>query len=182
MRVNACARRLYISNGICCSVQPGYKNPLAWTMQSSFDLNAHVQLHAQGFAGQSPLRRVLNLMGCCSINVPGNRAIPALYWIRRFERCGLWLWHCGSKLSSEPLEVAPLYKYTDETPNLCTAAWHRYTGVPYDQRAMRVKLGETLLMDAGQPLDFDATAASTYLRDTAAVHGTVRALTPHLCA
>ena len=50
----------------------------------------------------------------------------------------------------------------------------RYTGVPYDQNAMRIKLGDTLLMEAGQPLDFDATAASKYLTDTTAVHGTVR--------
>ena len=50
----------------------------------------------------------------------------------------------------------------------------RYTGVPYDQRAMRVQLGETLLMDEGQPLDFDTVAASKYLKETTAVHGTVR--------
>lgn len=49
----------------------------------------------------------------------------------------------------------------------------RYTGVAYDQRDMRVQLGNTLLMDRGQPLDFDAVAASQYLKDTTAVHGTV---------
>lgn len=56
------------------------------------------------------------------------------------------------------------------------ALGRRYTGVPYDQKAVRIKLGDTLLMDAGQPLDFDATAASIYLKETAAVHGTVRTL------
>ena len=48
----------------------------------------------------------------------------------------------------------------------------------YDQRDMRVQLGDTLLMDRGQPLDFDAVAASEYLKDTTAVHGTV-CLLPH---
>ena len=52
----------------------------------------------------------------------------------------------------------------------------RYTGVAYDQRDMRVQLGDTLLMDRGQPLDFDAVSASEYLKDTTAVHGTVRHL------
>jgi glutamate N-acetyltransferase/amino-acid N-acetyltransferase len=46
--------------------------------------------------------------------------------------------------------------------------------VLYDQGAMRVQLGDTLLMDEGQPLDFDAVAASKYLKETTAVHGTVR--------
>ena len=49
----------------------------------------------------------------------------------------------------------------------------RYTGVPYDQGAMRISLGGIPLMDAGQPLDFDATAASAYLKDTTSTHGTV---------
>jgi glutamate N-acetyltransferase / amino-acid N-acetyltransferase len=34
-------------------------------------------------------------------------------------------------------------------------------------------LGDTLLMDKGQPLEFDAKAASQYLKDKASVHGTV---------
>ena len=38
---------------------------------------------------------------------------------------------------------------------------------------MRVQLGDTLLMDKGQPLPFDAAAASAYLKGQAAVHGTV---------
>ncbi len=62
------------------------------------------------------------------------------------------------------------------SPVLTTVRWHagRYTGVLYDQGAMRVQLGDTLLMDEGQPLDFDAVAASKYLKETTAVHGTVR--------
>lgn len=49
----------------------------------------------------------------------------------------------------------------------------RYTGVPYDQGAMRISLGGIPLMEAGQPLDFDTTAASAYLKDTTSTHGTV---------
>ena len=45
--------------------------------------------------------------------------------------------------------------------------------MPYDQNAMRISLGDIQLMEAGQPLDFDATAASAYLKDTTATHGTV---------
>ncbi len=35
-------------------------------------------------------------------------------------------------------------------------------------------LGDMVLMDRGQPLEFDAKAASAYLRTAAAGHGTVR--------
>ena len=43
----------------------------------------------------------------------------------------------------------------------------------FDAQALDITLGEVPLMRAGQPLAFDATAASTYLRSTTAVHGTV---------
>jgi hypothetical protein len=36
-----------------------------------------------------------------------------------------------------------------------------------------VKLGDIQLMQAGQPLAFDAKTASKYLKDTCAKHGTV---------
>lgn len=49
----------------------------------------------------------------------------------------------------------------------------RYAGVEYEPNEMNIKLGEIALMEKGQPLAFDAKAASAYLRDTAAVHGTV---------
>lgn len=49
----------------------------------------------------------------------------------------------------------------------------RYTGVPYQQADMRISLGELPLMEAGQPLDFDAAAASKYLTEQTSKHGTV---------
>lgn len=49
-----------------------------------------------------------------------------------------------------------------------------YSGVSFDQNHLKVVLGDTTLMDQGQPLPFDPKAASAYLRDTCAVHGTVR--------
>lgn len=53
------------------------------------------------------------------------------------------------------------------------AAAAGYSGVEFDQDNLMVKLGDSLLMEGGQPLDFDAKAASKYLKDTCAVHGTV---------
>ncbi|PSC69634.1 arginine biosynthesis bifunctional chloroplastic-like [Micractinium conductrix] len=53
------------------------------------------------------------------------------------------------------------------------AAAAGYSGVQYDQAAVRIQLGGMLLMDKGQPLEFDAKAASAYLRGRADVHGTV---------
>jgi hypothetical protein len=47
-------------------------------------------------------------------------------------------------------------------------------GVQFDQNDLAVRLGDIQLMEAGQPLPFDAKAASTYLKDTCSVHGTVK--------
>ena len=54
------------------------------------------------------------------------------------------------------------------------AAAAGYAGVEYDQAQVRIVLGETLLMEAGQPLAFDEVAASNYLRERAAEHGTAK--------
>jgi glutamate N-acetyltransferase/amino-acid N-acetyltransferase len=50
--------------------------------------------------------------------------------------------------------------------------------VQYAQDAVRIQLGDTLLMDKGQPLPFDEKAASAYLRSRAEVHGTVNVQVP----
>lgn len=50
--------------------------------------------------------------------------------------------------------------------------WHS-TGVQFDQNDLAVKLGDIQLMQAGQPLAFDAKTASKYLKDTCGKHGTV---------
>jgi glutamate N-acetyltransferase/amino-acid N-acetyltransferase len=54
------------------------------------------------------------------------------------------------------------------------AAAAGYSGVLFDQNDLGVRLGDTPLMAGGQPLPFDKAAASKYLKDAAAVHGTVR--------
>lgn len=41
-------------------------------------------------------------------------------------------------------------------------------GVPFEQDNLRIKLGDFLLMENGQPLDFDRKAASAYLEKAAA--------------
>jgi glutamate N-acetyltransferase/amino-acid N-acetyltransferase len=53
------------------------------------------------------------------------------------------------------------------------AAAAGYSGIEFDQDNLMVKLGDTLLMENGQPLDYDAKAASQYLKDTCGKHGTV---------
>ncbi|KAF6263030.1 arginine biosynthesis protein ArgJ [Scenedesmus sp. NREL 46B-D3] len=53
------------------------------------------------------------------------------------------------------------------------AAAAGYSGVQFDQNDLAVRLGSIQLMEAGQPLAFDAKAASTYLKETCAKHGTV---------
>jgi glutamate N-acetyltransferase/amino-acid N-acetyltransferase len=48
-----------------------------------------------------------------------------------------------------------------------------YSGVQFDQNNLGVQIGSIKLMENGQPLEFDKAAASKYLKDTCAVHGTV---------
>ena len=48
------------------------------------------------------------------------------------------------------------------------AAAAGYSGVDFEQTDVRLQLGPHLLMEKGQPLDFDAEAASAYLADTTA--------------
>ncbi|ERN07771.1 hypothetical protein AMTR_s00012p00117440 [Amborella trichopoda] len=48
-----------------------------------------------------------------------------------------------------------------------------YAGVPFIPNELRISLGGILLMDGGQPLPFDRTAASAYLKHAGETHGTV---------
>jgi glutamate N-acetyltransferase/amino-acid N-acetyltransferase len=54
------------------------------------------------------------------------------------------------------------------------AAAAGYAGVPFDQAQLRIAMGPHLLMERGQPLPFDAKAASGYLKAAGDAHGTVR--------
>nr|GMD06983.1 arginine biosynthesis bifunctional protein ArgJ, chloroplastic isoform X1 [Ipomoea batatas] len=48
-----------------------------------------------------------------------------------------------------------------------------YAGIPFNPNKLRISLGDTLLMDGGQPLPFDSVAASNYMRKAGETHGTV---------
>ncbi|CAK0784331.1 hypothetical protein CVIRNUC_007535 [Coccomyxa viridis] len=48
-----------------------------------------------------------------------------------------------------------------------------YAGAHFDQNSLNITLGDISLMEGGQPLPFDAKAASSYLTSTTSVHGTV---------
>eukprot|EP00798_Chlamydomonas_sp_ICE-L_P021157 gene21157-28046_t len=54
------------------------------------------------------------------------------------------------------------------------AAAAGYSGIQFDQNDLGVTLGSMKLMEKGQPLEFEKAAASKYLKDTCAVHGTVK--------
>ena len=49
----------------------------------------------------------------------------------------------------------------------------RYAGVPYNANDVDISLGDIALMEKGQPLPFDAKAASQYLTEETSRHGTV---------
>ena len=39
-----------------------------------------------------------------------------------------------------------------------------YAGIPFEQEELRIAMGPHVLMEDGQPLDYDAVAASSYLK------------------
>lgn len=73
--------------------------------------------------------------------------------------------------ASVPLPQAAIFGHDPNWGRLAAAAG--YSGIQFDQNDLGVRLGGTTLMEKGQPLAFDAKAASTYLKETCAKHGTV---------
>ncbi|KAF9621550.1 hypothetical protein IFM89_022777 [Coptis chinensis] len=49
-----------------------------------------------------------------------------------------------------------------------------YAGIAFHPNDLRISLGDTILMDKGQPLPFDRAAASSYLKRAGETHGTVK--------
>ena len=54
----------------------------------------------------------------------------------------------------------------------CAAGYAAPVKNRFDQNDLKLSLGPHQLMDKGQPLDFDAVAASRYLKEVTGVHGT----------
>ncbi|KAH6802573.1 arginine biosynthesis protein ArgJ family [Perilla frutescens var. frutescens] len=74
-------------------------------------------------------------------------------------------------VASSSLTKAAIYGRDPNWGRIACAAG--YAGIPFNQNKLRISLGDILLMDKGQPLSFDRTAASNYLRETGEKHGTV---------
>ncbi|XP_022742155.1 arginine biosynthesis bifunctional protein ArgJ, chloroplastic-like isoform X3 [Durio zibethinus] len=53
------------------------------------------------------------------------------------------------------------------------AAAAGYAGISFDSNNLQILLGDIMLMDGGQPLEFDRVAASNYLSKAGETHGTV---------
>ncbi|KAK1271310.1 hypothetical protein QJS04_geneDACA022359 [Acorus gramineus] len=75
-------------------------------------------------------------------------------------------------VASSSLAKAAIYGRDPNWGRIACAAG--YAGVPFNPDELRISLGETLLMNCGQPLPFDRAAASAYLRHAGESHGTVK--------
>lgn len=75
-------------------------------------------------------------------------------------------------VASSSLTKAAVYGRDPNWGRIACAAG--YAEVPFKQSHLRISLGDILLMDGGQPLPFDRSAASNYLRMAGDVHGTVQ--------
>ncbi|XP_062003663.1 arginine biosynthesis bifunctional protein ArgJ, chloroplastic [Rosa rugosa] len=74
-------------------------------------------------------------------------------------------------VASSSLVKAAVYGRDPNWGRIAAAAG--YAGISFDQTKLRVLLGDTLLMDGGEPQSFDRDAASAYLRKAGEIHGTV---------
>ncbi|CAH9078482.1 unnamed protein product [Cuscuta europaea] len=74
-------------------------------------------------------------------------------------------------VASSSLTKAAVYGRDPNWGRIACAAG--YAGIPFNPNELRISLGDTLLMDAGQPLPFDSVAASSYMRKAGDTHGTV---------
>lgn len=74
-------------------------------------------------------------------------------------------------VASSSLAKAAVYGRDPNWGRIACAAG--YAGIPFDANKLRISLGDTLLMDGGQPLPFDRATASNYLRKAGETHGTV---------
>uniref|UniRef100_A0A7N0VF16 Arginine biosynthesis bifunctional protein ArgJ, chloroplastic n=1 Tax=Kalanchoe fedtschenkoi TaxID=63787 RepID=A0A7N0VF16_KALFE len=74
-------------------------------------------------------------------------------------------------VASSSLTKAAVYGRDPNWGRIACAAG--YAGVQFHPNDLRISLGDTLLMDRGQPLQFDRELASNYLRRAGDVHGTV---------
>ncbi|XP_047972184.1 arginine biosynthesis bifunctional protein ArgJ, chloroplastic [Salvia hispanica] len=74
-------------------------------------------------------------------------------------------------VASSSLTKAAVYGRDPNWGRIACAAG--YAGIPFDQNNLRISLGDTKLMEKGQPLSFDRAVASNYLREAGERHGTV---------
>ncbi|CAN0881518.1 Arginine biosynthesis bifunctional protein ArgJ, chloroplastic [Linum grandiflorum] len=74
-------------------------------------------------------------------------------------------------VASSSLVKAAVYGRDPNWGRIAAAAG--YSGIPFDQNKLRISLGDTLLMNNGQPLSFDRDGASNYLKKAGESHGTV---------
>lgn len=75
-------------------------------------------------------------------------------------------------VASSSLTKAAIYGRDPNWGRIACAAG--YAGIPFDSNALRIALGDILLMDKGQPLPFDRSVASNYLKEAGDAHGTVK--------
>ncbi|PWA92700.1 arginine biosynthesis bifunctional protein [Artemisia annua] len=75
-------------------------------------------------------------------------------------------------VASSSLTKAAIYGRDPNWGRIACAAG--YAGIPFDSNALRIALGDILLMEGGQPLPFDRSAASNYLKEAGDAHGTVK--------
>eukprot|EP00892_Ulva_mutabilis_P004249 jgi/Ulvmu1/2196/UM013_0042.1 len=77
----------------------------------------------------------------------------------------------AKSVASSSLAKAAIFGHDPNWGRLACAAG--YSGADFSQEDLGVKLGPFTLMEKGQPLDFDAAAASGYLKEVTGRHGTV---------
>nr|KAJ0220940.1 hypothetical protein LSAT_V11C200091340 [Lactuca sativa] len=99
----------------------------------------------------------------------------SIAWDGEGATCLIEVTVSGAGSESEAAKIARSAAIYGRDPNwgriACAAG---YAGICFDSNALRIALGDILLMEGGQPLPFDRSAASNYLKEAGDAHGTVK--------
>uniref|UniRef100_A0A6N2MJM9 Arginine biosynthesis bifunctional protein ArgJ, chloroplastic n=1 Tax=Salix viminalis TaxID=40686 RepID=A0A6N2MJM9_SALVM len=132
---------------------------------------------ASGLSGSTSISNIncheaMQLQACLDAVMQG--LAKSIAWDGEGATCLIEVTVTGAESEAKAAKIARSAAVYGRDPNWGRiAAAAGYAGIPFHQNNLRIMLGDILLMDNGQPLSFDRSAASNYLRKAGEIHGTV---------
>ncbi|KAF9671826.1 hypothetical protein SADUNF_Sadunf12G0089400 [Salix dunnii] len=147
------------------------------TVDGDTSTNDTVIALASGLSGSTSISNIncheaMQLQACLDAVMQG--LAKSIAWDGEGATCLIEVTVTGAESEEKAAKIARSAAVYGRDPNWGRiAAAAGYAGIPFHQNNLRIMLGDILLMDNGQPLSFDRSAASNYLRKAGEIHGTV---------